>query len=209
MKLNRRGKLFILSGPSAVGKGTVLEALLQEIDDIRYSVSATTREARPGEVDGVDYFFIDEEEFTTRRESGQFLEWARVHDNFYGTPKEYVYQTLEAGEDVILEIDIQGAEQVKKTSDEGVFIFLVPPSWEELKDRICRRGTEEDDKIDLRMRNAHEEFRRIRDYDYVVVNDRVQRAMQVVKSIIIAERCRVSSIDVDNFLQQLDDTLLK
>lgn len=201
MKLNRRGKLFVLSGPSAVGKGTVLDALLKEVDDLRYSVSATTRKPRPGERNGIDYFFLSEDEFQARLEAGEFLEWAIVHGNYYGTPKEYVFKTLEDGEDVILEIDIQGAEQVKKASTEGVFIFLAPPSWEDLKDRIYNRGTEEYEAIDLRLNNAREEFKKMRDYDYVVVNDQVPRAVQKVKSIIIAERCRVSSLDMDELLK--------
>ena len=188
---DKRGNLIILSGPSGVGKGTVLSALMKEYDDIHYSVSATTRKPRVGEEEGNDYYFMSEEKFESLVEKNEFLEWAQVHNNYYGTPKKYVEKNLEQGEDVILEIDIQGAQQIKEKYPHGVFIFLLPPSLEELKSRIHRRGTETEKAIQTRMKNAEKEMDKVEDYDYAVVNDQIEDAINKLKSIIIAERCKV------------------
>jgi guanylate kinase len=188
---DKRGNLIILSGPSAVGKGTILSQLMDNYDDINYSVSATTREARSGEENGTDYYFMSEKNFKSLVEDDQFLEWAQVHDNYYGTPKKYVEETLNQGEDVILEIDIQGAAQIKSKYPEGIFIFLLPPSLEELKDRIYQRGTETEEAIKTRLKNAEKEMSKVKDYDYAIVNDQIKTAVNKVKSVIIAERCKI------------------
>ncbi len=189
--IDTTGNLIILSGPSAVGKGTVLKALLEDYNNICYSVSATTRQPRLGEVDGKNYFFMSQLGFKKLIEEDEFIEWAEVHNNYYGTPRKYVQETLETGKDVILEIDIQGARQVKETFPEGVFVFLAPPSLEELKARIYKRGTETEAAIKTRMNNASKELEEIKSYDYLIINDQVDNAVNKLKSIIIAERCKI------------------
>ena len=186
-----RGNLIVLSGPSGVGKGTILSALMDNYDDIHYSISATTRESRVGEEDGKDYYFMSENKFKSLVEKDEFLEWAQVHDNYYGTPKKYVEENLDKGEDVILEIDIQGAQQIKEKFPQGVFIFLLPPSLEELKSRIHHRGTETEEAIQTRMKNAKKEMNKVKNYDYAVVNDEIEEAINKLEAIIIAERCKV------------------
>ncbi|WP_096189185.1 guanylate kinase [Evansella halocellulosilytica] len=185
-----KGLLIVLSGPSGVGKGTVCGALRQHDTHIQYSVSATTRNPREGEVDGVNYFFKSKEEFKRMIEENELLEWAQYVDNYYGTPRKYVEETLASGKDVILEIEVQGALQVKKTFPEGVFIFLMPPSLKELRSRIEGRGTETKDLIDSRMTIAKEEIDLMDKYDYVVENDEVELAVERIKSIVTAENCK-------------------
>ncbi|MDN4523478.1 guanylate kinase [Fictibacillus fluitans] len=189
-----RGILFVLSGPSGVGKGTVCKALRAQKLDIQYSVSATTRTPRAGEVHGVDYFFKTKEEFHHMIENNELLEWAEYVGNFYGTPIEYVNQTLDEGRDVILEIEVQGALQVRKTFPEGVFIFLTPPSLEELRSRIVGRGTETEDLINNRMTVAREEIEMMQHYDYSVVNDEISSACSRIQSIITSEHCKVDRV---------------
>lgn len=187
----REGNLFVLSGPSGVGKGTVLDKLLKEFTGVNYSVSATTRKPRPGEEEGKDYFFLSEEEFFKLRDDDQFIEWAKVHNNYYGTPKKYVDKSLKSGNDVILEIDIQGAKQVRKKYPDAIFIFLVPPSFEELKKRLNLRDSEDCKTKRLRLKNARSEMEEIRNYDYRVLNDKIEEAVKKIKAIIIAEKCRI------------------
>lgn len=181
----------MLSGPSGVGKGTVRKALFNQ-EDIRfqYSVSATTRNPREGEVNGVDYFFKTREEFERMIANNELLEWAEFVGNYYGTPIAYVEQTLQQGKDVFLEIEVQGALQVKKAFPEGVFIFLAPPSLSELKSRIVGRGTETEDVIHNRLTVAKEEIEMMDAYDYVVENDEVQLACDRIKAIVVGEHCR-------------------
>ena len=181
----------MLSGPSGVGKGTVRKALFNQ-EDIRfqYSVSATTRNPREGEVNGVDYFFKMREEFERMIANNELLEWAEFVGNYYGTPIAYVEQTLQQGKDVFLEIEVQGALQVKKAFPEGVFIFLAPPSLSELKSRIVGRGTETEDVIHNRLTVAKEEIEMMDAYDYVVENDEVQLACDRIKAIVVGEHCR-------------------
>jgi guanylate kinase len=188
---SERGLLIVLSGPSGVGKGTVRKALFNQ-EDIRfqYSVSATTRNPREGEVDGVDYFFKTREEFERMIANDELLEWAEFVGNYYGTPIAYVEQTLQQGKDVFLEIEVQGALQVKKAFPEGVFIFLAPPSLSELKSRIVGRGTETEDVIHNRLTVAKEEIEMMDAYDYVVENDEVQLACDRIKAIVVGEHCR-------------------
>ncbi|MFC7372114.1 guanylate kinase [Fictibacillus iocasae] len=191
---NERGILFILSGPSGVGKGTICKALRAQKLNIQYSVSATTRNPREGETHGVEYFFKTKEEFQKMIDQNELLEWAEYVGNYYGTPIEYVNQTLDEGRDVLLEIEVQGALQVKKTFPEGVFIFLTPPSLDELRSRIVGRGTETEDLINNRMAVAKEEIEMMKHYDYSVVNDEVESACDRIKSIITAEHCKVSHV---------------
>ncbi|PTL39676.1 guanylate kinase [Alkalicoccus saliphilus] len=185
-----KGLLIVLSGPSGVGKGTVCGALREQDTDIKYSVSATTRSPREGEVDGVNYFFKSKEEFERMIREGEMLEHAKYVNNYYGTPRTYVEEMINKGHDVILEIEVQGALQVKESFPEGVFIFLMPPSLHELRNRIEGRGTETGDLIDSRMTVAKEEIDLMDNYDYVVENDKVELAVERIKSIVTAENCK-------------------
>jgi guanylate kinase len=189
--MKKKGLLIVLSGPSGAGKGTICKEWLSKHPETVLSVSATTRQPRPMEKDGVNYFFKTREEFESMIEENEFLEYACVYDNYYGTPRRYVQQQLMAGHDVILEIDIQGALQVKDRFDEGVFIFIVPPTMEELKKRIVKRGTENPEVILKRFNSAFEEINFIKRYNYVVVNDLVDDAVCKIEGIILAEKCRV------------------
>ncbi|KEO81960.1 guanylate kinase [Tumebacillus flagellatus] len=187
----QKGLLIVLSGPSGAGKGTVCKAMLPTMKTTHYSVSCTTRAPREGEVEGVNYFFKTVEQFQTMIAGDELLEWAEVYTNYYGTPRQYVEDTLNAGENVLLEIDIQGALQVKKKFPNGVFIFLIPPSLEELKTRIVGRGSETEESLNIRFGAAAEEMSYISEYDYVVVNDEVEKAAERIRAIITAEQCSV------------------
>jgi len=189
--MENKGLLIVISGPSGAGKGTICKAYLQRHPETMLSISATTRSPRPGEIDGVNYFFKTKEEFEKIIEEGGFLEYAEVYGHYYGTPKAFVRENLMAGKDVILEIDIQGALQVKERFEEGVFIFIVPPSMKELKERIVKRGTEDPETIFRRFKSAYQELNFITRYNYVVINDAVEKAVQKIEAIIIAEKCRV------------------
>lgn len=195
--IEQKGILFILSGPSGVGKGTVREHLFKQKTDLQYSISMTTRNKRAGEVDGVDYFYKSHEEFEALIEQDELLEYAKYVDNYYGTPRKYVEETLASGKDVFLEIEVQGAMQVKKRFPQGVFIFLFPPSLDELKNRILGRGTESEELVLNRLKEARNEIEMMHAYDYVVVNDEVQRAVDKVQAIIASEHCRRERIEAD------------
>lgn len=186
----QRGILIVLSGPSGVGKGTVCNVLRQSAADVVYSVSATTREPRLGEMDGVNYFFKTREQFEDMIRRDELLEWAEYAGNYYGTPSTFVEQTLAAGHDIILEIEVQGALKVKQKFPEGVFLFLLPPSLNELENRIVGRGTESNETIRTRMGIALDEIRLLEHYDYAIVNDQVDKACDRIRSIITAEHCR-------------------
>jgi len=186
-----KGFLMVLSGPSGSGKGTVSKALMERRDDIVFSVSTTTRKPRVGEVDGENYFFQTEEKFQDMVKNGEFLEYAFVHTNYYGTPKEFVMKEIEKGEIVLLEIDVQGALQIKKNYKEAVFIFLLPPTMDELRDRIVKRGTETEEDINTRFANAFMELDFVGEYDFFVVNDKVENAVKDIEAIIHSERLRV------------------
>ncbi|OYD06408.1 guanylate kinase [Paludifilum halophilum] len=187
-----KGLLIVLSGPSGAGKGTVCSALRKRVSETEliYSVSATTRQPRQGEVDGVNYFFKTRDEFEGMIDRGELLEWARYVDNYYGTPRRFVEEQLNQGRDVLLEIEVQGAKQVKERFPEGVFIFLLPPSLDELRSRILERGTETEETVKDRMNVAVDELEQVYHYDYVVVNDRVESACGRVRSILTAEHCK-------------------
>ena len=186
-----KGFLLVISGPSGSGKGTVCNELLKNNKDIIFSVSTTTRKARVGEEDGINYFFIDEEEHKRMVENDEFLENAQVHGNYYGTPKKFVFDSIDQGKVVLLEIDVQGALQVEAKYNEAVTVFLLPPSMEELENRITKRGTETLESIRLRMKNAYDEIGLLDQYDYLVLNDDVELAVEKVESIIRGERLKV------------------
>ncbi|ACQ71777.1 guanylate kinase [Exiguobacterium sp. 8H] len=191
MNFKERGLLIVLSGPSGVGKGTVCRALREEEDNnLQYSVSATTRKPREGEVEGVHYFFKSREEFERMIEQKELLEHAEFVGNYYGTPVEWVRETLESGQDVILEIEVQGAFQVKELLPEAVFLFLAPPSLQELRNRLIGRGTESEEVIKQRLLVAREEIELMDAYDYVVTNDEVDKAIDRIKAIVTAEHCK-------------------
>ena len=185
------GFLLVLSGPSGSGKGTVSEALMKNNDDIIFSTSVTTRTPRPGEVNGENYFFATREEFEKMVENDELLEHAFVHTNYYGTPKKFVFDEIAKGEIVLLEIDVQGALQVKEKYKEAVLIFLIPPTMDELKSRLVKRDTETEDEIETRYRNAFRELDFVGEYDYFVINDVIDSAVKDIETIIAAEKLRV------------------
>ena len=185
------GFLLVISGPSGCGKGTVSKSLLERNEDIVFSISSTTRKKRIGEKDGVNYFFTSKNDFNQKIEDNEFLEHAFVHNNYYGTPRDFVLKEIEKGEIVLLEIDVQGAMQVKKNYKNVVFVFLLPPTMAELKDRITKRGTETPEDIQRRFDNAFEELNFVGEYDYFVVNDKVTNAVSDIENIIRAEKLRV------------------
>ncbi|MEI5994153.1 guanylate kinase [Candidatus Enterococcus mansonii] len=203
--MSERGLLIVLSGPSGVGKGTVRKAIFDsEENDFQYSISMTTRKMREGEVEGVDYYFRTKEEFEAMIEAGEMLEYAQYVGNYYGTPLTYVNQTLDEGKDVFLEIEVQGAEQVKAQAPDGVFIFLTPPDLSELKSRIVGRGTDDHDVIEERMRVAREEIEMMALYDYAVVNDEVPLAVKRIKEIIASEHFRVDRV-IGKYIKMLKE----
>ena len=191
MKLNQRGLLIVLSGPSGVGKGTVRKALFEMPEqEFVYSVSMTTREPRPGEVDGVDYYFVSREEFERQIAEGNLLEYAEFVGNYYGTPKDKVEEQLNKGKEVILEIEVNGAFQVREKCKDAVFIFLVPPTRRALYERLKSRGTECEERILARINKANKEFRLAHQYDYIVVNDEIYNAADRIMAIIRAEHAK-------------------
>lgn len=185
-----KGLLIVLSGPSGVGKGTVCSMLRTLAPELVYSVSATTRSPRVGETDGVNYFFKSKEQFRSMIEKDELLEYAEYVGQYYGTPRSFVADTIRAGKDIILEIEVQGAMKVKQRFPDGVFIFLMPPSLDELRSRIENRGTETDESIRSRLSVAVDEIRLLEHYDYAVVNDHVESACERIQSIITAEHCK-------------------
>jgi guanylate kinase len=203
-----KGLLVVLSGPSGAGKGTVCQLLRQRNPHLAYSVSATTRSPRPGEKHGVNYFFLKREEFEAWRDRGEFLEWAEFCGNLYGTPRSYVEERLASGQDVLLEIETQGALQIRASFPTGVFIFLLPPSWAELKARIIQRGTESEEERRRRLAKAESEIAMLRAYDYLVINDRVEQAVARVEAILMAEHARVNRFSDEELKAQLEGQLL-
>lgn len=209
--MKSKGLLVVLSGPSGVGKGTVRQALFEtdsNHEQFYYSVSATTRQPRTGEVDGKDYFFVSRDQFESMIEEERLLEYAEYVGNYYGTPLQYVEEMTNQGKDVFLEIEVQGALQVKRRMPDGVFIFLAPPTMHELESRIVNRGTDAPDVIEKRMRQAREELQLVTQYDYVVENDNVESAVKRIQTIINAEHLKTDRfIDdiVENYLKEGDD----
>ncbi|MBQ1741780.1 MAG: guanylate kinase [Oscillospiraceae bacterium] len=185
-----KGKTFIISGPSGVGKSTVLKELFRGRDDLYFSISATTREPREGEVNGVHYHFIDVDRFQKLIDEDAFLEYAEYVGNFYGTPKKFVDEAMEQGKDVVLDIEVQGALQVHTKRPDTIRIFIAPPSWEELERRLVGRGTDSRDKINKRLVRAKVEFQTANTYDYFVINDTVEQAVREINAIMLAEHCK-------------------
>ena len=188
----KKGKTFIISGPSGVGKSTVLKALLERRPNVYFSVSATTRDPRPGELDGIHYHFMDVESFRKWISMDQFLEYAEYVGNFYGTPKRYVDEAMAQGKDVILDIEVQGALQVIGKRPDTVRIFIAPPSWDALEQRLTGRGTDSPEKIQKRLVRAKVELQTADTYDYFVINDTVENAVREINAIMLAEHCRPS-----------------
>ena len=189
--MKRKGIIFVISSPSGGGKTTICRKILSDSPDLAYSVSVTNRRPRSGEKEGKDYFFISDEEFSGRIEKGEFAEWAEVHGHSYGTPRSFLEQSLSSGRDIILDIDVRGALRIKKEYHESCLIFILPPSLKTLAARLKARGTEDKKEIEKRLARAKEELTFLKDYDYVVVNRDLSQAVEEVKSIITAERCRV------------------
>jgi guanylate kinase len=184
------GLLVVISGPSGAGKGTICKYLTENAKDLELSISSTTRAPRTGEIEGKNYYFINVDIFKERIEKGEFLEYASVYDNYYGTPKDKVIEKLQAGKTVILEIDIQGALKVKESHAEGVFIFIVPPSIDELQKRIITRATDSIEVIGKRMKCVKDELNYMTEYDYVVMNDSLEEAVSKIKNIIDVEKMK-------------------
>jgi len=189
--IRRRGLMLVLSSPSGAGKSTIARNILENVPGFELSVSVTTRSRRPSEIAGVHYHFITQRDFEMRRDGGELLEWAQVHGNFYGTPRGPVEQALAAGRDMLFDIDWQGAEQLRqKMPEDIVSIFVLPPTMKELLSRLKRRAEDPDDVIATRLANARSEIEQWRNYDYVIVNDDLNRAYDSVRSIILAERLK-------------------
>lgn len=188
--MQKSGKLFIISGPSGVGKSTVLKALFREHPDLYFSVSATTRAPREGEIDGVHYRFIKSEQFLQMVQENEFLEYAEYVGSFYGTPRGPVEDAMAQGRDAFLDIEIQGAQQVYEKRPDAVRIFIAPNSWAELERRLTERGTDSAEKIQKRLLRAKVELQAAENYDYLVVNDTVEQAVREMKAIFLAEHCR-------------------
>lgn len=202
IKTNKgKGLLLVISGPSGAGKGTICKELVKSKDSW-ISVSATTRHPRKGEIEGENYYFLTKEDFIDKIDKKDFLEYAQVYDNYYGTPKSKVIEKLKEGKDVILEIDIQGALKVKENYPKGIFIFILPPSMEELKNRIIKRGSETPESLMTRFKAAYKEINYVSKYNYAVVNDKLDEAVNKIKSIIIAEKCSVERIEENIFSKE-------
>ncbi len=196
VSLKTKGELFIISAPSGSGKSTLIKMILNQVENLEYSISYTTREPRVGEVNGKDYFFISEKEFQKMIENEEFIEYAKVFDKFYyGTAKSQVYSRLEKGIDIIMDIDVQGAYQImKKGKVDFTSIFIIPPSIDELKKRLVERGRDSIEEIEKRLITARNEIKYLRYFDYVVVNDNLDEALSYLKSIIFAERLKVKRL---------------
>lgn len=196
IKSKNTGQIIVISAPSGAGKGTVIKELLKNDPQNRWlSVSATSREKRPNEQEGVNYYYITEEDFKNKIKNNYFLEYTNYAGNYYGTPKEYIKEKINNGIDVILEIEIEGAMNIKKLIPEAIFIFIMPPSLKELVKRLKGRGTESNEKIMKRFHEAYKEINEVTKYNYVVVNDTIENATNKIEAILKAERCRVDRIE--------------
>ena len=196
IKLNNKGLIIVISGPSGAGKGSICSQIIKDMKDTKLSISMTSRKPRPNELDGVDYYFVTKEEFEKRINNNEFLEYAIVHSNeYFGTPKSKIEEYVNNGINVILEIDIQGALKISEKIKDAIFIFIMPPSMDELKNRLLKRNTENKEKILERFKTAYKELNEYKKYNYVVVNDDLKSAINKTESIILAEKCRVDRIE--------------
>ena len=191
------GILFIITGPSGAGKTSILKRVMKEVENLEFSVSYTTRPRRPGEVDGRDYFFVDEERFKKMVEEGEFLEWAIVHGYYYGTSKKFIDERLEKNGDLLLDIDVQGALNVKRMNLDMVSVFIAPPSLEDLEKRLRKRGTDSEYDLKRRLEDAKWELSKISEFEYLIVNDFLEKSVEKLKSIITAERMRTKRIKLE------------
>ena len=204
-QLTRRGLMFVLSSPSGAGKTTISRLLMEQDDNIKVSISATTRGKRPNEINGVHYHFVDDQAFETMRENGEFLEHARVFDNSYGTPRKPVEEALQSGTDVLFDIDWQGTRLISEQAPQDVVsIFILPPSWDELESRLKNRGTDSDEEIEFRMSRAVSEISHYAEYDYVIINRELDDALRRVQAILVAERMKRRRLSgLEAFVNQL------
>ena len=213
IKNKKNGQLIVISAPSGAGKGTIIKKLLERDNKTRWlSVSATSRKMRDGEIEGINYYFLKENDFKKKIEEDYFLEYTNYAGNFYGTPKEHIKEKLDKGIDVILEIEIEGAMNIKKIIPEAIFIFIMPPSLKELVRRLKKRGTESNEKILKRFHNAYKEINEVSKYNYVVINDIVDEAVDKIEAIIKSEKCRVDRIEevfLDTKEEEIHELLLK
>jgi len=200
----KKGKLYVVSAPSGAGKTTLCNRLLGRFDTIGYSVSYTTRTPRHEETDTEDYYFVSKEKFKQMLENDEFLEWAQVHENYYGTSKSRVEEILEAGRDVLLDIDPKGARQLREKLDYGIYIFITAPSMKDLETRLINRRTESKEIMELRLRNAREEIQHFKEYDYVIVNSDINRATNELEAIYIAEHLKTENIDSIDDIMEVD-----
>ncbi len=203
--MQARGLLIVVSGPSGAGKGTICKELLTNHKGVGISISVTTRQPRAGEVDGVNYFFRTREEFLKMIEHDELLEYAEVYGNYYGTPKQFVVDQIRSGKDILLEIDIQGAMQIRKKYTEGIFVFILPPSMAELRDRIVKRGSETPDTLERRFSSVLDEITYIDKYDYFIINNTVDAAVLQLNCIIQAEKCRIIDGSIDEVIQEFKE----
>jgi guanylate kinase len=209
--MERRGLLVVVSAPSGAGKTTLCREIISVVPGIRHSISYTTRKPRPGEEHGREYFFVEEPVFQAMVERHEFAEWAPVYGHMYGTPRAALTEMMEQGTDVLLEIDTQGAMQIKKKFDDGVYIYILPPSIDALRIRLQQRGSDSAEEVQRRLQKAREEVWSYREYSYIVRNDDMKQALKEMESIILAERIRTKRLDIawleENFIREKDDKL--
>jgi len=191
MERKNKGIALIISGPSGAGKGTLVKMLIKEFPNIQFSISYTTRKPREGEIDGVDYVFISKKEFKKLIEKDMFAEWAKVHGNYYGTPRKEIEEKLNKGFDVVFDIDVQGAKNLKQNLRQGVFVFILPPSIDELKRRLIKRGSDDPKTIEIRLKNAQKEMEAIDEFEYVILNDDLNKAYDYLRCIYLSTKCKV------------------
>lgn len=187
----KKGKVIVISAPSGAGKTTICKELLKRNKDLVFSVSYTTRQKRDCEVNGRDYYFVSEKEFLKMVKHNKFIEWAQVHNHYYGTPKDFVIKTINSGKNILLDIDVQGGKNIKKLFPDGVFIFILPPSANVLRQRMISREQDNFDEIKIRLKNVDKELRYINYYDYIVINDKLEETIKIAENIILANKYRI------------------